>query len=322
MKITEVLNIKKDQSELSFANVDTRWDHELYLDANIIETNKDYLTGHERDLSKRAALIISDFFNTVFDLYNEDNVFKAEELLDESSEKNGTHLGKTKKGHHSQGKGCSITLLSHLFRQVYEKDLLQTHQVMDPMDTTLFIYGFGEDRMSDLLTSILLRELVNYTEHTAKSYGYSKFVHQNNFGKYWDINSHSWKSFDADLVLDENGLPLIFVPKCFLTGRYVYDTTDLIMQFLMEYKKNQIIDDARKEGKIILRVNKKNLYKEESNRVGLVGKEFAIYGTRANPEVMTKFRTKRKHSLLGTDTGRITNTQLEQIIRDANPHNK
>lgn len=307
-KVTDLFGFKGNQSELDYPNIVIDGaDNRLYVDGIQIAGNSD-------KLSKRCNLIIEDFFNTVFGhLKDKNSSFEVKKLLHQSKEKNSLRLGKSEiyPGVLAEGKGCSQEMLHKLFTRI-DSRLFESGLIQKPMDTVLFIKGFGEDRMSDLLVSLIFKELVEFTNGQAAKAPNKPQIQENVKGSFWNHVTHQWETFTYTQILDLQNRPLILVPKNFVTDRYVYRVDRYISSCLLVYEK-----EIRKQKNPKYKCNLKDLQKELQTSYGKTGVEFVIAYTLGHLEgnLVERFRRDNEHNSKGTAyRGKLTDDELTAII--------
>jgi|GEM_PF-6736198 len=310
MKINKVSNLFKvadNQSALEYTNICIDGaDNRLYVDPIQIAGNNDAF-------SKRCHLIIEDFFNVVFEHLKNDQQFEAKGLLDQSQEKNCLRLGKAEiiPGVLASGTGCSAEMLYKLFTRVQIRNLVKAEVIKEPMDTVLFIKGFNEDRMTDLIVSLIFKELVDFT-NTQSSKTTQKIATKKMSGNFWNHITHQWETFEYEQLLDLKKRPLTLVPKNFVTDKYVYRTDRYIQSCLMVHEQEL----HQKENPDSKPINKNDLYKELKNSLGLTGTEFIIAYTLGHIEenLIARFRKANRHNAKSKYRGKLTDDELTTII--------
>jgi hypothetical protein len=113
---------------------------------------------------KKCALIIQDFFDTIFDLYSKGDASKAKKFFRSSKESNELFLGYTEG--FPRGNGNSEESLSQVFEFVHRKGLLETDIVERLEDFHLFVPDFGRDLMSDLVASLIKKRTSKFHKNT------------------------------------------------------------------------------------------------------------------------------------------------------------
>lgn len=309
-KVSDLFNVKDKQSDLEYVNICIDGaDNRLYVDGIQIAGNSD-------ELSKRCNLIIEDFFNTIFQHLRKNEHIAVKSLLDQSNENNSLRLGKSEifPGAVAIGKGCSQDMLYKLFTRVINKsrNLVELGLIKKPMDTVLFIKGFGEDRMSDLIVSLIFKELIGFTNVQA-SKAPDKLKTKKVQGKFWNHITHKWDTFTYHQILDLQNRPLTLVPKNFVTDKYVYRVDRYINSCLIVYEKEL----RTKENPDYKCTNVKALKKELENSLGLTGTEFIITYTLnhiKDRNLIEKFRRDNEHNSKGNYRGKLTDYELTSII--------
>ncbi|HDM0227013.1 TPA: hypothetical protein PYZ05_002668 [Staphylococcus aureus] len=309
-KVSDLFNVEDKQSDLEYVNICIDGaDNRLYVDGIQIAGNSDAL-------SKRCNIIIEDFFNTIFEHLGKNEHITLKKLLDQSKENNSLRLGKSEisPGALAVGKGCSQDMLYKLFTRVINKNrnLIESGLIKKPMDTVLFIKGFGEDRMSDLIVSLIFKELIEFTNGQASN-APNKPKTEKVKGKFWNHITHNWDTFTYDQILDLQNRPLTLVPKNFVTDKYVYRVDRYISSCLVVYEK----EIRLKENPNYKCPNIKSLKKELENSLGLTGTEFIITYTLnhlKDRDLVEKFRRDNEHNSKGNYRGKLTDQELTSII--------
>lgn len=306
-KVSDLFKVENNQSVLEYANICIDGsDNRLYVDPIQI-------SGNDDALSKRCHLIIEDFFNVIFNHLKNDRNFKTKGLLDKSKEKNSLRLGKAEiiPDVLASGTGCSAEMLYTLFTRVNIRNLVKEDIIKKPMDTVLFIKGFNEDRMSDLIVSLIFKELVYFTNKQAST-STQKIATRKMSGTFWNHMTHRWEKFEYEQLLDLKKRPLTLVPKNFVTDKYVYRAERYIQSCLMVHEQKL----RQKKNPDSKPINKKDLYNELKNSLGLTGTEFIIQYTLCNIEenLIEQFRRANEHNSKGKYRGKLTDDELTTII--------
>lgn len=306
-KVSNLFKVKDNQLVLEYANICIDGaDNRLYVDPIQI-------SGNDDDFSKKCHLIIEDFFNVVFEYLKNDQQFKAKGLLDQSKEKNSLRLGKAEiiPGVLASGTGCSPEMLYKLFNRVQIRNLVKKEIIKKPMDTVLFIKGFNEDRMSDLIVSLIFKELVSFT-NTQVSKSTQKIATQKMSGNFWNHETHEWEIFEYEQLVDLESRPLTLVPKNFVTDKYVYRVDRYIQSCLMVHEQKL----RQKESTDSKLISKSDLYNELKKSSGLTGTEFIIRYTLDYVEegLIEKFRKSNEHNAKSKYRGKLTDDELTAII--------
>lgn len=309
-KVTTVLNVKKTQGQLEFPDIVTSGaDNRLFVDALLVAINKD-------ELSKKAHKRFTDFFQTVFNLVREGKA-KEQELLDilsNSKENNGFRLGKSevKANSYATGRGCGPDMLFKLLTRVEHRRLIQNGTINDPMGIVLYIQNFSEDRMSDLLISLIFDLLCEFTEQQALLHDpNAKFVECS--GLCWDLESQDWVEFKYNQLLDSKGVSLSLVPKNIVTDQYRYQADNYLMAHLIQYEQEEELKADLKKDPDAVKRNKKLIRKEVQEESGnLSTKDLLI-------QLTLTHHTKNpmgdyKNAVMKKYNGGLSDSELTSII--------
>lgn len=116
------------------------------------------------------------------------------------------------------------------------KEMINRQLILQPMDVYLYVKGFGEDCMSDLITNLLFKEFIQYTENIILN------DHLDNLPKTslktgwsWNPTTHQWEQFTYNVLVDFKDKPLTLVPKRFLTDKYRYNPQRFFQGVILEH---------------------------------------------------------------------------------------
>ena len=214
---------------MDFVDVDTSKDVKLFLDPLL--------------LSDGFRNIVNDFVNTVYKMYTLGNKAGAFQLFSHSKECNAIHFGYSESN--SKGTGVSMKMLDQFFGYVYKSVGRIKEKLLTPIAMPIFVKSFSEDRLSDLLVSLLKKELILYSLEQARLHGL-KISNEVQRFDYWDSESHEWATFESQYVLapNENGVEelLILVPKSVVSKRFLVNPSryiSVIFQHLQLMEKYQ-----------------------------------------------------------------------------------
>ncbi|HFI0716656.1 TPA: hypothetical protein ACGO5G_001826 [Streptococcus suis] len=223
-KLTE-----KKHNALDFVNVSSKQDYELFLDPTKLHSH------HLHPIFKDGIRKLHSFLLEVYRVYVEEGENQVRKLLRYSSECNLIHLGYSSKG--SKGTGASEEMLFGFFKKIIELGTKEREILLHPASIAIFVPKFAEDRTSDLLVSILKKEIVEYTLEQATIHNFDVEKTEYNFGCYWDLESLSWKKIKNFYVASEQGKPILLVPKCLVSQKYKFSTADFVKKIIFPIKR-------------------------------------------------------------------------------------
>lgn len=225
---------------MDFVDVDTSKDVKLFLDPLL--------------LSDGFRNIVNDFVNTVYKMYTLCNKAGAFQLFSHSKECNAIHFGYSESN--SKGTGVSMKMLDQFFGYVYKSVDRIKGKLLTPIAMPIFVKSFSEDRLSDLLVSLLKKELILYSLEQARLHGL-KISNEVQRFDYWDSESHEWATFESQYVLapNENGVEelLILVPKSVVSKRFLVNPSRYIsvifqhLQLMEKYQRTNGTPKSQKE---------------------------------------------------------------------------
>lgn len=224
---------------MDFVDVDTSKDVKLFLDPLL--------------LSDGFRNIVNDFVKTVYKMYTLGNKAGALQLFSHSKEYNAIHFGYSV--NNSKGTGVSMQMLDQFFGYVYKSVDKIKEKLLTPIAMPIFVKKFSEDRMSDLLVSLLKKELILYSLEQARLHGLKISDEVQRFD-YWDVESHEWATFESQYVLvpNESGVEelLILVPKSIASKRFLVNPSryiSVIFQHLQLSEEHQRANGTPKSKK-------------------------------------------------------------------------
>ena len=224
---------------MDFVDVDTSKDVKLFLDPLL--------------LSDSFRNIVNDFVKTVYKMYTLGNKAGALQLFSHSKECNAIHFGYSV--NNSKGTGVSMQMLDQFFGYVYKSVDKIKEKLLTPIAMPIFVKKFSEDRMSDLLVSLLKKELILYSLEQARLHGLKISDEVQRFD-YWDVESHEWATFVSQYVLvpNESGVEelLILVPKSIASKRFLVNPSryiSVIFQHLQLSEEHQRANGTPKSKK-------------------------------------------------------------------------
>lgn len=197
-----------------FYNVDFLNDNPRYL-------NPYYISILKGPLAKQASETALDFFKTVKRLVSEGKIDEAERCFSGYlSEPAETCLGMTKNG--TNGKGIN-KLAGSVFNYIFIDNPGLDREINSIEDIQLFTHHISYDRVSDIFSNIIRKDLMDYTERQCRMYGIP--MQQMPSKMFWDKELHKWRSIIAPhYICERDGKMKLLVPKLFIRGEK-YNTT-------------------------------------------------------------------------------------------------
>lgn len=218
-----------------YVNVLLETDTLLFLDPNKIKKVKTKLFNKELAESKIMA-----YFLNVNRLYKEGKKDLAFCLIDCSKEINATRLGYS--SGKPFGKGASAEILDEVFSNIQTLGNLDASLLRQPCLIPLFVQNFGADRFSDLITNIICKELSEFTYNACKKYGIQDKTKDFKLDGFYDIDEQQWKPITVRLPYDDEGNPIILVPKEMTVSQYDFTVNEYIGKVILVQKQMEHLD--------------------------------------------------------------------------------
>lgn len=272
-KVSDVFYLQKNQKELDFADVNLNSDNKLFIAPGLVSKSTDV------KVAEIGSAKIINYFDRIFSLMMENDLFNVRRLCSYSNECNATKLGYSV--NKSIGRGVSEQNLNKLFNGICKLSTLLKDNNENPMylfqpdALKVFVYNFGPDRLSDLVTSIIKKELVEYSLSQAKKYGLPISFDKKNIGFYWDMELHDWREIEEHVIMGPGGDYLLLVPKQILTSEKNVDTRKFVQNYVFKRKQSEHLANNSslctvkklKNGKIkVFQPSLKTLWQEEVYR--------------------------------------------------------
>lgn len=178
IKITELFNLNLTQAEIDFINIDTEKDTKVFLEPFSLKNSKCLKNG------KYSYAKVESFFDYIYTLYVYGEQRNAFNLLQYSNEAHELHIGYSKG---AKGRGVSDESLDRVFSAISKRPEIAKDMLTDPSTFVLLVPDFAEDRMSDLVVSVIKKELVEYTLEQAVLYGMEIDYEEYDYGYYWNV---------------------------------------------------------------------------------------------------------------------------------------
>lgn len=232
MHITEIFQLNTNgHTDIDFIDIDETLDTRLYIDPYVIQ-------ALQNDFCEESRKCIDSFFKEIFEACREKNHKRLHELLNHASEPNETNLGM--KVCSNFGRGNTSAELTKLFLDFYNIVRRNPYIESNPLALCMYIQNFAEDKMSDLITNIIRKQLYQFTLKQANIWNIKLGNKVAIIGYYWDYNSLSWRKLEGKPFLVNNKMRLL-VPKSVARKRYIFNVECYIKQYILKALQEEII---------------------------------------------------------------------------------
>lgn len=308
-RVSEFFKLSGDQGSFDFVDVYINRDVPLFIDPTALRH-----AGGE--WANRCVSSVQTFFQAVIDEIRAGNRTAAMALMRELSEDNSTHLGFSSR---SKGSGVGDGLAAEFYRQLKSSAAVKTGLVTDLEDTALLVEGVGRDRISDVTTNLIRRQLIEYTQAAAGYYGIP--LRKNIAAPpFWDGATKSWRQATFELPIAGQS-PLVLVPKEIVRRSLDYDSGEYYRHYILEYFKDVELQQRSPLVYMVKdqpRIRKKDVEQKyrDMHRSGGPGieKRVNVDGTTRDPDLLERFKRDKarrpSEPLSHADIAESTSTPL------------
>lgn len=289
--VSNLLGIRrKSHNSIAFLDVPVNTDVEFFIDPTLIERLP-------YDWCKSAQAKIDDFFQNLRQAARVDDNERLRYLLSCGQEINALRLGYSQ--NKPCGRGASPQSLFDIFVQAKSIEILKLDLATRLQDHVIFIENFDKDRLSDLLSHIILSDIASFTYKQCKKYKYDT-SEEVILGKGWDAIKHSWMNIKGYPIWYGES-KILLLPKFIICKNMVVSVHNYIWkQILKEIQDDSFtkypdlcrkVQDKRGRSKF-KEPRKKDLYDHFIRKQGMSEKDFATSYTMKHKDSLEKFGAK------------------------------
>jgi hypothetical protein len=294
MKISAIYNLNKSQAELDFVDIDPTQDLPLFIDPFFLSKRQD-------NWSVEATLTLRSFFQQVIDLIRNESEEEAKDLFSHLHEPNSTCLGMSIGN--PQGRGVGNQDADKIYESLLRSRAIQTGLIQDIEDNILFVDNFGKDKLSDMATNILTKNLIQYTQNQCRLHNIplSQGIAS---GYYWNKQANEWQADHTEMLV-VNGKKILLVPKGIVSFSKAYAPDKYYNHFILDFLQNEHL---RMRSALVQRRNNGAAFvtKASIKEINPQSKEFIRRFTREHPEVLEQFKER-------TDIQSLSDVEISDI---------
>ena len=282
--------------DIDFVDISLDSDIKLFLDPSLIQ-------GTQTEWCQRCHRKMDSFFTKAFDICKEKDDHALYEILQFGHEPNETKLGLSQ--NQSRGKGTGPDALYQIFRGLDSKVLGTPEGIFYPSDLCVVVKNFAEDRMSDLTTNIIRKELYEFTVQQCEKHNIPLALDEVDLGATWNADTEQWERFSGRPLI-ANGRVILLVPKNIVRHYYVYGTEQYISQYVIPIRQQYHRDNRTS---LALKYSKKHgeyygkPFKKDIRKAEIHGNRTKVYAQRymaQDPDSIINFReTMMAHTAAG-----------------------
>jgi hypothetical protein len=231
--IADFFGLHKSQAELDFVDVPLSKDLALFVDPYTFSVQDD-------DWSLRCNEAILSFFETALYCIRTKQDTLGQQILNGLSEPNETHLGLS--SGHPQGRGVSGKQAIDLYLHLMRSRAAASGILSELADCDLFIEGIGPDKISDISTNIIRRELIVYTQEQCRLHGIPLRKDVSS-GRLWNAAKRRWEYEYVELPV-VHGEKLILVPKASVRWNLAFSPQGYYRGFVLDYLQAEHLEQV------------------------------------------------------------------------------
>lgn len=300
IKISMLYNIKKNQEDLEFVDIELDDDLELFIDPYIF-------TKLRGDFAKKCNNAIINFFSEVMNLIRKNDEVNAKRILNGLKEPSETHLGLSE--HSIDGNGVRGKKAIKLYQKLAKSKAAKTGNLKDLSDCELMIDGIGKDSVSDITTNVIRKYLIEFTQSQCNMYNIPMTSFKNNI---WDEDLKKWVNIEYKLP-SINGKKIILVPKSIVTDKLILSYDDFYDVEVLEYYSKIERNNASTSLVRVLKSGERKVVKKELKKKYPKSKELVYSFINENPEYLELYKERKKI---------LNNIDVDEIIFKAHEKNK
>jgi hypothetical protein len=292
--------LNRVQAELDFVDVELNQDQPLFLDPYALQVRGD-------PWSADCSQTVSMFFQTLVDAIRANNDGFALHLLSALHEPRETRLGLSQ-GHFS-GNAIGTDLASEVLSALKQSRAVKTGFLRDLADAELFIPNISHDRISDLTTSLIRRQLIEYTQQQCKFHGVP-LIGTVASGPLWDSARGEWIEEFVQLPVAD-GQKILLVPKLTVRWKTLLTAPEYYNHFVLNFIQARELLNPSLGLVQLLKNGKKRVTKKSLKDIFPGTKEFLLEFSEKNPSVLEEYKRVRAES--GVSTGSDIGKDFDEV---------
>lgn len=297
-KFAAFCGINKTQSQLDFVNVDTERDTPLFIDPYVFEVRDDLW-------SIQCNEAITSFFERVLEFIRTNQHDEALSLLQNLREPNETCLGLSQGS--PSGRGVGGIQAEAIFNNFINSRAAQTGLLSDLSECELFVEGVGPDKISDITTNIIRKQLIEYTQAQCELHS---IIMQDDVpsGWLWDANNQRWIEEFTKLPII-NGKKIILVPKASVRWKLGFSHQEYYNDFVLTYLQAEHLSQNTALVEV-LKNKRKRVTKKSLKGVHPLEKNFLADFSVEHPEVLENYK-----NMMGVPR-EVSNSELDENFNE------
>lgn len=307
MRLSKRFKLGVTQWELDFVDIDTSRDLPLFVDPHFLGLRTDRW-------SMEAAGSVQGFFGRFLDLLRTGQRDAARQLFSYLGEPNETCLGLSRA--RPRGNAVGKELADKIFNSLVDSKAVATGVLTDLEDARVFVHGIDKDRVSDITTVLIRRQLLQYTKEQCTLWGIP-LVPDVPSGDVWDVERGVWTTHLSPRLVVSNR-PILLVPKGIVSFSKRYTAAKYHRYFVLTHLKHEHLrlDTAlvqkrqRRDGTVKRWVTKKSIIEHESPG----DKDYLAEFTERHVEIFAEFKASAARDETSLADDALTEVTLDEVV--------
>jgi hypothetical protein len=278
MLLSEYFHLVKSQPELDFVDVPVDSDILLFIDPFAISLRTD-------PWSQNCHEDIVNYFQNLIEIIRSGDNEEARRQLTHLGECNETRLGFSRGN--PDGAGIGPGQSEKIFQALTESSAVRTGFVSSLEECELLVNGIARDKISDMTTNIIKKQLTEYTFQQCNLWDLptSRVPLKPFYNRY----TRDWESGYFDLPV-ANEKPVLLVPKIIVRMDPNYDQQDYYNNFVLNYLQAEHLSANSSLVRVLKRTGERRVTKKDLKARYPCTKHFLYSFSKEHPEVLRDYR--------------------------------
>ena len=236
--VSEKMNISSKYHiparKLDFININLSVDNKIFVDPLKLKKG-------DTEFQKVCYQKVDNFMRNLLNLVKEKDFKQATEIIENLYERNEIKLGYSLENKFGKSFGKSSEKV--LVKTLAKNDMLLTGKVEDIFDCIIMLPNIGEDKVSDLITTIIFLDLVSYTQEQCKKWNIP-MKEQELEKPCWNSEREEWKKIKANLPIHKQK-PIVFIPRDIASNKIEFSYEKLYREVIIPLYKQRELEDLQ-----------------------------------------------------------------------------
>ena len=228
MKFNEKYGIK-DSKE--YINIELDTDNKLFVDPYLIYIGND-------EMSNICSNRIVSYFSQLLLAAEKVDDKTGEYLVKYLQENNEVRLGYSKDN--PKGKGLGKNKGIELYDNIKNSKAVKSGLVEDIFDASIMLDNVGNDKISDMTISIILEELINFTQGICEKYGIETIA-QKLERPVWSDSENKWIYLNNVMLPIHDNKPIILIPYNYARHILMYNYIRFYNHQMLPYYETEAL---------------------------------------------------------------------------------